>query len=638
MKTVYTPAGVCSKQYELDVDEEGVIRDIKVTGGCNGNLKGISELIKGRKAEEVIPLIRGLKCGSRPTSCPDQISYALEEALNAAQKTYSSGSEFNMDKEFIFSQYKLLNKEINPEFGVESADDVVIRMVNIDTLCYMFNSPGAHLVLFGGTWSEATCSIMDQVNYYARKYGVDEVYLFDFSCTGLPGETIKLDITSQPDYNGPGKRTANPFADFNYIYGEIVTRYLTNLNDWAARKTGSDDDITYLNVYQDPVTVPDVTEPFLFIYNKDNTIDHSGAVREAGYVNEAGTYPIVYGMELKAYRNMDDLKFYRDPSLQNTGTYIDGFSSIIEKGIFSHIGEEGAVTAPYTNADYVREAFAVNHRGHSYKTEDAFEKDEPVNIHTITFQQFRWMAKQKGSFMFYLAGPWCAFSQGGIATVNDYARANDVQVYMVDSRLDSKHAIDFWMYPRLKEPKLTNPAMLRYYVEIWEEYFPCVQILCNIDPARYWSRPTIDYTDGDGKKHTVLAAGIPFLLAYNKDHLNKNGQKRPVLASKHDAGELINCSEVYVYYEPFYKKYKAGISYVFHEYMKAQSKEFHEITIDRSKPVVEGMPEKHPETIAYHKDHDWFKELAAAGGKFANLKKEDLPKAEVTVEESDGCC
>lgn len=80
MTKTYYPKGVCSQKYEIDL-EDGIIKDIRITGGCNGNLKGIAALIRGRRADEVIPLIRGTKCGMRPTSCPDQIARALEEAL-----------------------------------------------------------------------------------------------------------------------------------------------------------------------------------------------------------------------------------------------------------------------------------------------------------------------------------------------------------------------------------------------------------------------------------------------------------------------------------------------------------------------------------------------------------------------------
>ncbi len=80
MEKTFTPKGVCSRQFDI-VLEDGVIQDLRVTGGCNGNLQGISALVKGQRAEDVIARLKGVRCGGKPTSCPDQIAIALEEAL-----------------------------------------------------------------------------------------------------------------------------------------------------------------------------------------------------------------------------------------------------------------------------------------------------------------------------------------------------------------------------------------------------------------------------------------------------------------------------------------------------------------------------------------------------------------------------
>ena len=612
MKTTFIPTGVCSKQFDIEL-EDGIIKDLVVTGGCNGNLQGIAALVKGKPAEEVIPLLRGIKCRIKDTSCPDQISIALEEALKAEKPVYSSSSEFDMDKEYMFQTYKMLQKDKNPEFGVESSKDVVIRLLNFDQLNYMFHSEGTHMVLFGGTWSKATCSVIDQVNFYARKYGIEEVYMYDFTTDGTAETTIKQDIRAHAAYVGPDKKPENAFAIYNYLYGEICSRHLTNLNDWVANKVGSGNDITYLNRYQDVVTVPNLTEPFLFIYDKNNTVDNSGAARSADYVNEKGTYPIVRAIEIKAFRG-EDGKFYSDENLHVASTYLDNFGAQLDSKFFSFIEKDNLKITSYTQADYIIDAFRVNGRGHSYKTEDAFEDGEQINIHAVNYQEFKWLINQKGNFILYLAGPWCAFSQGGIPTVNDYAVANNLQVYMMDSRFDSKHAIDFWFYPRKNEYKLSSPACAKYYVELWEEYFPCAEIMCKKDPSRHWDRLTIDYTDENGKLHSPLTAGIPFLMCYNKDHVNWKGQKHPIIFSKHDAGELINCSEVYVYYKPVFHNYKAGVYSVFCSYCQEEGIEFNDITIDRTKPRVEGTPEKHPETVAYHKEYDWYQDSSAFGG------------------------
>ena len=71
----YYPKGTCSKQMEVDL-EDGVIKDVRVLGGCNGNLQGISSLVRGMKATDAIERMRGIRCGFKPTSCPDQLSIA----------------------------------------------------------------------------------------------------------------------------------------------------------------------------------------------------------------------------------------------------------------------------------------------------------------------------------------------------------------------------------------------------------------------------------------------------------------------------------------------------------------------------------------------------------------------------------
>ena len=80
----YRPKGVCSQKIDLTI-EDGVIQNVRFTGGCSGNTQGVAALCIGRKPEEVIPLIRDIRCGFKPTSCPDQLSLALEAAMAEAK-------------------------------------------------------------------------------------------------------------------------------------------------------------------------------------------------------------------------------------------------------------------------------------------------------------------------------------------------------------------------------------------------------------------------------------------------------------------------------------------------------------------------------------------------------------------------
>ena len=79
----YETHGTCSKLIDVTVDENDVIQQVFFLGGCNGNLQGISQLVRGQKIDDVIPRINGIRCGAKSTSCPDQLCRALEQLKNA---------------------------------------------------------------------------------------------------------------------------------------------------------------------------------------------------------------------------------------------------------------------------------------------------------------------------------------------------------------------------------------------------------------------------------------------------------------------------------------------------------------------------------------------------------------------------
>ena len=81
MKYEYKPVGVCSKKFVIEI-EDGVIKSLEIVGGCPGNTVGISHLVKGMKVDEAIEKLKGIKCGFKGTSCPDQIALALETFKN----------------------------------------------------------------------------------------------------------------------------------------------------------------------------------------------------------------------------------------------------------------------------------------------------------------------------------------------------------------------------------------------------------------------------------------------------------------------------------------------------------------------------------------------------------------------------
>jgi uncharacterized protein (TIGR03905 family) len=79
MEYTYQPRGVCSRKITFELDN-GIVRNVRFTGGCSGNTQGVAMLVDGMPADEIVRRLRGIKCGWKDTSCPDQLATAIEQA------------------------------------------------------------------------------------------------------------------------------------------------------------------------------------------------------------------------------------------------------------------------------------------------------------------------------------------------------------------------------------------------------------------------------------------------------------------------------------------------------------------------------------------------------------------------------
>lgn len=77
----FYPGGVCPSKITIQVEDDGTFNEVFFYGGCSGNHKGLNALCKGMKIEDIIPRLKGISCGGRPTSCPDQLARGLEKLL-----------------------------------------------------------------------------------------------------------------------------------------------------------------------------------------------------------------------------------------------------------------------------------------------------------------------------------------------------------------------------------------------------------------------------------------------------------------------------------------------------------------------------------------------------------------------------
>ena len=82
MTYTFHPRGVCAQAMRVEVADQGMIQKLEVVGGCSGNLQGIAALVRGMPAEEAIQRLKGIRCGFKDTSCPDQLARNLESAMH----------------------------------------------------------------------------------------------------------------------------------------------------------------------------------------------------------------------------------------------------------------------------------------------------------------------------------------------------------------------------------------------------------------------------------------------------------------------------------------------------------------------------------------------------------------------------
>ena len=80
MEYTYIPKGVCARKITFEIND-GVVNNVKFSGGCSGNTQGVAALVEGMKADEVVERLSGIRCGFKRTSCPDQMAEAIKEAL-----------------------------------------------------------------------------------------------------------------------------------------------------------------------------------------------------------------------------------------------------------------------------------------------------------------------------------------------------------------------------------------------------------------------------------------------------------------------------------------------------------------------------------------------------------------------------
>ncbi len=476
----------------------------------------------------------------------------IEEKVEPINRSLSSTS-YNIDKEYYFNDYNDLQLKSHETTVFDNKDNIVYESISWEELVYLLESDGNHLILFGGSWCHNTRAAAGYINDYANQYGIKTIYNFDFR---LDSETRDTHVRETNGSTAKG-------SEYNYLYGELVTKYLPNLTDWVEYKEDSKSALTYTNSEGVDVTVAKAQVPFLFLYNKDNTKDNTGA-----YTGTDKKFPIVYGFEEMV--DKDSTGVYTTNFQTKEKTYITDEYKLRLKKIFDYIKDNNVKLDSYTSANYIKDSFNEKSKA------TLFTDNEKININTLSYRELKWLLEQDGNSLILLGGSWCGNTRAVINTINDYAVKNDLNVYIYDTKLDSGLSKSKFGYTKDLNTRASNFSLVNLYTDLVEKYFTNIVTLYDVNDGSAGHR--IDYLNANGETVSVKKAQVPYLLSYNKDNKDDLGLSAPITGYYEQMLTLDSSRADYVYSEENYAAYRTGIKNTLSGYAKYTNITINEIT------------------------------------------------------------
>ena len=418
----------------------------------------------------------------------------------------------------------------NNDYEFLGDDNSVYDSLTLEKAYYLFQQEGNYLILLGGSWCGNTTPVIGYINEVAKEFGVDTIYNLDFRLDGTNRATHVRETEG-----AQSQGVDIPGSAYNYLYGEIATRYLINLNDYVEYKVDTESAVTYTNAAGEKVTVPKVQVPFLFLYNKDNT-DENGNVA-----------PIVAGLELMKRR--DDFVTEEAENAEAVAEY----KQILKDSVFDAVAK--VELSHFTDADYIRLSY------NEKSGKEIFTAEDKIPYEVLTYKQFKWLLDQEGTYVILLGGSWCGNTQAVIKLISDYAADKNVTVYTFDTKLDGGYARKIWGYERDLHIRDNNSEFANLYVDLVLNYFQNIETEYTPESGN-----TIHYDTAEGETLTANKLQVPYLLVYTKGLEDEYAHFVPISAYIEKMLTLDETRDDYVYKEENLQAYTEGVAAVFAAY------------------------------------------------------------------------
>ena len=454
-------------------------------------------------------------CGSSQTTTENK----ADKADKLESQTDLSSTDYDFEKEYAYGDFNAHSRaDEDRQDGIDTFEDkdIVFQDITYDQLIDILGSEGNYMIQRSGSWCHNTRAMTPSLTKYAKENGIDTIYTYDFNLDDNENGNTFIRMSDGSENAG---------VNYNYMYGEVVKQYLTNIDDWIEFPSTTERAISYTNAKGETETVGRIQQPIAFIYNKDNTTNYSDKE------DNADKYPVMYAFEQMVERDKDGLytKEYDEEGNEVTDKNGDPVKHYCTKKynaqmkkMFDFINDNNIEFTEYSKEDFVRENYP------------ALKDAEKVNIKTVTYRQFAWLLQQDGNAIYMVGGPYDEATQNEIADVNAKAVENDVNVYLWDPYVDGKISEDDWGYKNTGDIMKSDSINFMYTTLIENS-------LTNLTTDEFESGAadaSLTYKNDAGEEKTVPVIKSPFVFSFNKDATDEDGIAAPITAYSEKADTL----------------------------------------------------------------------------------------------------
>ena len=402
-----------------------------------------------------------------------------------------SATDYDIEKNYYFNDFNDHSLADIPRQGIatyKDPEEVIYEDLTYEEFVDMLNSEGTYIFTLAGSWCHNSRAMTPSLSAMAKKYGINKIYTYDFDLDNKEDGSTFVRVSDE---------SKDPGADYNYMYGEVIERYLTNMDDWIEYPSNTPEAITYTTSGGKRHTIARAQQPIVVVYNKD-------AEKPILYAFEEPVDRDAKGVYIK--ETDDEGNPVTDEKGNEVRKYItEEYEADMQK-LFDYVKDNKIKFNSYDEEAFMRKAFP------------SLADAKQINVKPITYRQYAWMLQQPGNAVYMVGGTYNNATQESIASVNSKAVKEGITVYLFDPNVDAKICEKSWGYKNTGD--ITESESIGFMND-------------NLISDSLWNMNT-DYKPI-----------MPYVYAFNKDATDEDGVSAPIKALTNDAKSIDDVIEAY---------------------------------------------------------------------------------------------